>query len=159
MATINVLGLDQQHPRHSGGFGNTIAEHYTVSVDAAGKVNGVDLATGDVIRLGILRAGWKLIPSGTDVVVSDAFGADVTGALGFAYTDGNDHPGVPQDNDYFLKSSALSTAAILRGNNEAVTPVVLPKNAYLTLTLGGTSHDATTARLDVVIKAVDVGLP
>lgn len=158
MPTIKVSGLDLQHPRHIGALGNSIGERYQLSVDSAGKVNGVDLATGDVVILGVLPAGWELLPHDATIGVSDAFGTGVTGALGFKYVDGVDSTAVPQDADYFLKDNTLAAQAVLRGNNEAVVPVVLPKDAYLILTLGGTSHDASAARLDTTIRAVNRGV-
>ena len=158
MPTIPVAGIALQHPRHIGSFGNDITERYQLSVDAAGKINNVDLGTGDVVLLGILPAGWELFPHDATISISDAFGTGATGTVGFAYVDGVDVAAVPQDADYFLKSNTLAAQAILRGNNEAVVPVVLPKDAYLTLTTGGTAHDATTARVDVAIRAVNRGV-
>lgn len=158
MATIQVKNLTNQSPRHIATSGNEFVEQYSLAVPAAGTVNGVDIATGDVIQLGILQAGWKLSPQAVDIVITDAFGAGVTGALGFAYVDGVDVAGAgAQDADYFMKSNALSAAAIVRGNNEAVVPVTLTKDAYLTLTLGGTSHDASAANLEVFIRGVNAG--
>lgn len=158
MAIIKVAGLDLQIPRHIGSFGNTITERYQMSVDAAGKVNGVDLGSGDTVILGVLPAGWKLFPHSTTVGISDAFGTGVTGTVGFQYVDGVDSTAVPQDADYFLKSNTLAAQAVVGGNNEAVVPVILPKDAYLTVTTGGTAHDASTARLDVTVHAVNRGI-
>lgn len=157
MATIQVPNLATQHPRHNTALGNMIVERYQLQV-TAGLVNGVDIATGDVIILGILPAGWRLMPQFAKIVVSDAFGTGVTGTVGFAYIDGVDDPAVPQDADYFLLSNTLAATVSLSGNNTAVTAVTLPKSAYLTVTLGGTSHDASAAAMDVYICAVNSGL-
>lgn len=157
MATIQVPNLATQHPRHNTALGNMIVERYQLPV-TAGLVNGVDIATGDVIILGILPAGWRLMPQFAKIVVSDAFGTGVTGTVGFAYIDGVDDPAVPQDADYFLLSNTLAATVALDGNNTAVTAVTLPKSAYLTVTLGGTSHDASAAAMDVYICAVNAGL-
>lgn len=157
MATIQVPNLATQHPRHNTALGNMIVERYQLQV-TAGLVNGVDIATGDVIILGILPAGWRLMPQFAKIVVSDAFGTGVTGTVGFAYIDGVDDPAVPQDADYFLLSNTLAATVSLSGNNTAVTAVTLPKSAYLTVTLGGTSHDASAAAMDVYICAVNAGL-
>ena len=157
MATIQVQNLQTQHPRHNTALGNMIVERYQLQV-TAGLVNGVDIATGDVIILGILPAGWRLMPQFAKIVVSDAFGTGVTGTVGFAYIDGVDDTAVPQDADYFLLSNTLAATVALDGNNTAVTAVTLPKSAYLTVTLGGTSHDASAAAMDVYICAVNSGL-
>jgi len=157
MATIQVPNLATQHPRHNTALGNMIVERYQLQV-TAGLVNGVDIATGDVIILGILPAGWRLMPQFAKIVVSDAFGTGVTGTVGFAYIDGVDDTAVPQDADYFLLSNTLAATVSLSGNNTAVTAVTLPKSAYLTVTLGGTSHDASAAAMDVYICAVNAGL-
>ena len=158
MATIQVPNLPTQYPRHNTALGNMIVERYQLPVTAAGLVNGVDIATGDVIILGILPAGWRLMPQFAKIVVSDAFGTGVTGTVGFAYIDGVDDTAVPQDADYFLLSNTLAATVALSGNNTAVTAVTLPKSAYLTVTLGGTSHDASAAAMDVYICAVNSGL-
>lgn len=157
MATIQVPNLATQYPRHNTALGNMIVERYQLQV-TAGLVNGVDIATGDVIILGILPAGWRLMPQFAKIVVSDAFGTGVTGTVGFAYIDGVDDTAVPQDADYFLLSNTLAATVALDGNNTAVTAVRLPKSAYLTVTLGGTSHDASAAAMDVYICAVNSGL-
>lgn len=157
MATIQVPNLATQYPRHNTALGNMIVERYQLAV-TAGLVNGVDIATGDVIILGILPAGWRLMPQFAKIVVSDAFGTGVTGTVGFAYIDGVDDTAVPQDADYFLLSNTLAATVALDGNNTAVTAVTLPKSAYLTVTLGGTSHDASAAAMDVYICAVNSGL-
>lgn len=159
MATVQVKNLANQEPRWAGAVGNQFVEQYNLAVDSAGKVNGVDLNTGDVIQLGFLKAGWTLHPAAADVVITDAFGTGVTGTLGFAYVDGVDLAGADaQDADYFMKSNTLAAAAIVRGNNEAVKPITLKKSAYLTLTLGGTAHDASAANMDVFIRGINTGL-
>lgn len=157
MATIQVQNLQTQYPRHNTSLGNMIVERYQLQV-TAGLANGVDIATGDVIILGILPAGWRLMPQFAKIVVSDAFGTGVTGTVGFAYIDGVDDTAVPQDADYFMLSNTLAATVALSGNNTAVTAVTLPKSAYLTVTLGGTSHDASAAAMDVYICAVNSGL-
>lgn len=159
MATIQVKNLANQTPRWAGAVGNQFVEQYNLAVDAAGKVNGVDLGTGDVIQLGYLKAGWTLHPAATELVITDAFGAGVTGILGFAYVDGVDLAGADaQDNDYFVTSSSLASAAVLRGNNAAAKPITLKKDAYLILTLTGTAHDATTANADAFIRGINSGV-
>jgi len=113
MATIQVPNLATQHPRHNTALGNMIVERYQLQV-TAGLVNGVDIATGDVIILGILPAGWRLMPQFAKIVVSDAFGTGVTGTVGFAYIDGVDDTAVPQDADYFLLSNTLAARPMMK---------------------------------------------
>jgi hypothetical protein len=158
MATINVSGLFQQAPRNISSIGNENCEKFVLAVDAAGKVAGVDIATGDVIRLGIIPAGYELLPADCTVLVPDAFGTGVTAAVGFAYVDGVDVAGAAaQDADYFVTATSVAAQGIIRGNNAAVQCVTLPKDAYLTVTFAGTSHDASAARMEVLVRGTNLG--
>lgn len=158
MATINVSGLFQQTPRNISSIGNLNCEDYVLAVDAAGKVAGVDIATGDIIRLGIIPGGYELLPAHAVVLVPDAFGTGVTAKVGFAYVDGVDVTAVPQDDDYFVTATSVASQGIIRGNNAAVGAVTLPKDAYLIVTLAGTSHDASAARMEVQVMGVNIGV-
>lgn len=158
MATVKVSGLFQQAPRNISSIGNGNVEKYVLVVDAAGKVNGVDLGSGDVIQLGVIPGGFELYPADCTVLVPDAFGAGVTAKVGFAYVDGVDSTAVPQDDDYFVTASAVSSQGILRGNNAAVQCLTLPKDAYLIVTLAGTAHDASAARMEVMVRGTNIGV-
>ena len=108
------------------------------------------LGSGDTVLLGILPAGAEL--HDCLAVVSNAFTAASTCALGFKYVDGVDSTAVPQDADYFYAALALNAAGRTRANNTAVAPVVLPKEAYIYLT-----HSAhTQAEVGVVDFLVDM---
>lgn len=138
--------------------GNLTALHYVLDTNATGAAinsnSTAAIALGDVVRLGVLPAGFKLIDS--QVVVQTGMSASVTGSLGFAYTDGVDVTATPQDADYFGAGLALSSAARLRNatTNSAVT---LPKDAYLTLTTAGAAN-AKESHVEVTVLAVIEGV-
>lgn len=158
----NVTKKNVKHLQQFGGvpYGNAWRNVYTFETNASGVFVDSDLATAvqvaDVVRLGILPAGLALHDCLS--IVSDAFTAATTADIGFAYVDGVDSTAVPQDADYF--DAALDTAAIgrTRAANLAVKPVVLPKDAYLTLTIGGAAH-AAVGRLDVIVEGIATGNP
>lgn len=140
-------------------YGNLTALHFVLETNAAGAAinssSTAAIAIGDVVRLGVLPAGFKLIDS--QVVVQTGLTAAVTGKLGFAYVDGVDVVGVDaQDDDYFGTGLVLSAAARLRNatSNSAVT---LPKDAYLTLTTAGAAN-AKAARVEVTVLGIVQGV-
>ncbi len=140
-------------------YGNVTALEYNLTTTATGAVVGsnssVPLASGDVVRVGLLPAGLRLHDS--LMIVSDAFTASVTGTLGFAYEDGVDDTNVPQDADYFGAAVAINATGRYRASNNTVRPVTLPKNAWLTLTTGGAAHNIA-AVADVVVYGEFVGV-
>lgn len=141
-------------------YGNLTALHFVLETNATGAAinsnsTAAIIAIGDVVRLGVLPAGFKLIDS--QVVVQTGLTAAVTGKLGFAYVDGVDVVGVAaQDDDYFGTGLVLSAAARLRNatSNSAVT---LPKDAYLTLTTAGAAN-AKAARVEVTVLGIVQGV-
>lgn len=158
MANITKKRLTE---RQFGGvpYGNTTTLHFTLETNATGAAIDSDtaaaIASGDVVRLGVLPAGTKL--QDAQAIVSTAFSASVTGSLGFAYVDGVDSAAVPQDAAYFLNAQTLAAAARVRANT-AKAPVTLPKDAYLILTTGGAAN-AKAAKLDALIEVELVGAP
>lgn len=139
--------------------GNLTALHYVLETSAAGAAinsnSTAAIALGDVVRLGVLPAGFKLVDS--QVVVQTGLSAGVTGKIGFAYADGVDVTGVAaQDDDYFGAGLTLSAAARLR-NATANSAVTLPKDAYLTLTTAGAAN-AKAARVEVTVLAIIEGV-
>ena len=140
-------------------YGNVTTLEYTLNTNASGAVTGSNstaaVASGDVIRLGVLPAGFRLHDSLT--IVNDAFTASVTGTLGFAYMDGVDDISVPQDADYFGAGVAINAAGRYKASNLAVVPVTLPKDAWLTLTTGGASH-TTAANAVILVAGEHVGV-
>ena len=140
-------------------YGNLTALHFVLETNATGAAinsnSTAAIAIGDVVRLGVLPAGFKLTDS--QVVVQTGLTAAVTGKLGFAYVDGVDVVGVAaQDDDYFGTGLVLSAAARLRNatSNSAVT---LPKDAYLTLTTAGAAN-AKAARVEVTVLGIVQGV-
>lgn len=139
-------------------YGNLTALHFVLETNATGAAinsnSTTAIAVGDVVRLGVLPAGFKLVDS--QVVVQTGMTAAVTGNLGFAYADGVDVVATPQDNDHFGAALVLSAAARLRNvtTNSAVT---LPKDAYLTLTTAGAAN-AKAARVEVTVLGIVQGV-
>lgn len=159
MATITKNRYQDSQNFGQTPYGNLTTLEYSVTTASTGAVVGSDstaaVASGDVIRLGILPAGFRLHDSLT--IVSDAFTASVTGTLGFAYVDGVDSTAVPQDADYFGAAVAINTAGRYRASNTAVVPVTLPKDAWLTLTTGGAAHN-TAANAVILVTGEHVGV-
>ena len=142
MATIKAKeSLATNHFTFTAPYGNTTTLGFNLKTNATGVVIGGDLATApkaaDVIDLGGLPEGWCLTDA--QVFVTTGMTAPITGSLGFAYADGVNDAGVPQDTAYFIKAGAdLATAGRLRANGSKL--VVLPKPARLILTLAGTTN-------------------
>lgn len=139
-------------------YGNLTALHFVLETNAAGAVINSNstsaIAIGDVVVLGTLPAGFKLLDS--QVVVKTAMTASVTGNLGFAYVDGVDATAAPQDDDYFGAALVLSSAARLR-NVTANHAVTLPKDAHLTLTTAGAAN-AKASRIEVTVYGIVQGV-
>jgi hypothetical protein len=140
-------------------YGNLTVLEYGVATTATGAVVGSDstaaVLSGDVIRIGVLPAGLRLHDS--LMIVNDAFTASVTGTLGFAYMDGVDDTAVPQDADYFGAAVAINAVGRYRASNNAVVPVTLPKDAWLTLTTGGATHN-TAANAVILVTGENIGV-
>jgi hypothetical protein len=159
MATVTKKRYQDAQNFGMTAYGNVMALEYNVTTTATGAVVNSDstapVASGDVVRLGLLPAGFRLHDSLT--IVSDAFTASVTGTLGFAYEDGVDDATVPQDADYFGAGVTIATAGRYPASNATVRPVTLPKAAWLTLTTGGAAH-ASAAVADVIVYGEFVGV-
>ncbi len=133
MATIK---RNTYQKRQFGGavpFGNVTSLAYGFKTGATGAVLDADsstaVATGDVIDLGHLPAGWRL--EDAIVLVTTGMTATITGSLGFAYEDGEDDADVPQDAAYFGAGINLAAAGRVRATGTKL--VTLPKAARLTL--------------------------
>jgi hypothetical protein len=160
MTTVNKKFIQNDPFFTSDGCGNKAVAVFTLEVNASGVLVSSDLATalqiGDVVRVGVLPAGFKMIDA--LFIASDAFTANVTADIGFAYVDGVDSTVVPEDADYFGSAIALATAGRYPADNVAVKPETLPKDAYVTLTMAGAAC-AAAGRVDVVIYGVHTGTP
>jgi hypothetical protein len=159
MPTITIKNLGSQAQYGGKAEGNDAVRNFTVTTNATGAVVGSDVATGvaiaDVVRIGILRAGFRI--DDALLAISTGWTASATGKIGFAYVDGVDSTAVPQDDDYFFAAGlALTTAARARMNNTAVFPVTLPKDAYIILTTAGAAN-AKVSRFDLTVYGEDRG--
>ena len=139
-------------------YGNLTALHFVLETNATGAAinsnSTTAIAAGDVVRLGVLPAGFKLVDS--QVVVQNGLTTGVTGKLGFAYVDGVEGIAIQQDDDYFGTGLTLSAAARLR-NATTNSAVILPKDAYLTLTTAGAAN-AKAARVEVTVLGIVQGV-
>ena len=159
MATVTKNRYQDSQNFGAVPYGNLTTLEYGLATAATGAVIGSNsaaaLASGDIVRVGILPAGFRLHDSLT--IVNDAFTASVTGTIGFAYVDGVDDTAVPQDADYFGAAVAINAAGRYRASNTAVAPVTLPKDAWLTLTTGGATHN-TAANAVILVTGEHVGV-
>lgn len=157
MSNVNTNAMTQAKQFGNSPFGNLSALPFRFETNASGIALNTDLATAvqvaDVVRIGILPAGMTLMDS--NIVVSDAFTAATTASIGFLYKDGVDSTAVPQDAAYFVSALDTATAACTRKTGVKA-PVVLPKDAYLTLTIGGAAH-AAVGVLDVIVQGIHTG--
>jgi hypothetical protein len=139
-------------------YGDLTALAYRMQTNASGVLTGGDITTavadGDVIRLGKIPAGTKLLDS--VVTISDAFTATSTYKMGFQYVDGVDVTAVPQSDVYFTAASTSLASVAVQRKSTTTAPITLPKDAYLILT----NAVAQTAAgiLDVVITGQVVGI-
>ncbi len=159
MATITKKKVLNQATFGGTPYGNLSVLPFNLTTNAVGAFVDSDTATGialgDVVRLGVLPAGFKLLDS--QVIVSDAFTAAVTTSIGFAYVDGVDSAAVPQSANYFGAGLSLAATARLR-NATTNAPVTLPKDAYLILTTAGAAN-AAAGIADILIDGVLTGAP
>lgn len=157
MAKIN-LSQSIHNNLGSTPYGNLTALHFVLETNSTGAAlnsnSTAALAIGDVVVLGTLPAGFRLLDS--QVVVKTAMTASVTGNLGFAYVDCVDATAAPQDDDYFGAALVLSSAARLR-NVTANSAVTLPKDANLTLTTAGAAN-AKASRVEVTVYGIAQGV-
>lgn len=159
MATVTKKALSSERV-HTGAYGNSWNGVYTFETNSSGVFVASDKTTAvvqtDVVRIGILPAGIELQDCLS--ICSDAFSASITHKLGFQYVDGTDVTATPQDDDYFFAALA-ATVGRTAANNTGVRPVVLPKDAYLILTVNGSTADHASAGVyDFLIRGRVVGV-
>lgn len=159
MATITQKGMHLTNQFGSAPYGIDTTYEYQLDTNSSGASTNADstsaIASGDVVNLGIIPAGFRIQDS--LAIVSTAFTASVVGTFGFAYVDGVDSTAVPQDADYFGASVAINTAGRYAASNTAVKPVTMPKDAYLTLTTGG-ANNAKVAALTFLLHGTLFGV-
>jgi len=159
MATYAKKYIDSART-YGGPQGNASRLRFKLETTAAGVVSDsnatVALAATDKVKLGVLPAGMTIMDCLG--IVSDAFTATSTLTLGFEYVDGVDDANVPQDADYFYAALAINAQGRTRANNLAVTPVTLPKAAYL-VAVNNTATQAEAGRVDFIIEGILTGNP
>lgn len=159
MANITKNFLRDEKQSTGTPYGTSTTLHYAVTTNSSGAVVGSDsasaVASGDVVRMGIIPAGMRLDDAKT--LVTTGWTATVTGKLGFAYVDGVDSATVPQDDDYFGSGITIATAGRYAASNTGVRPVVLPKDAYLILTTAAAAN-AKASQTDVLVNVTNVGV-
>lgn len=153
MATVTkkALGADRIS---TGVYGNAWVGTYNFTTNASGVLAASDQTTAvvqtNVVRIGLLPAGLELHDCLS--ICSDAFTTSVTHKLGFAYVDGTDSTDVPQDDDYFFAALAATVGRTV-ANNTGVRPLTIPKDAYLILTVNGSTADHASAGIyDFIIR-------
>lgn len=150
--SINVFGGAAQ-------YGNATAYSGTLITGATGAVTNafsnvpVTLGIGDEVAIALLPAGLRL--DDAQLIVSTAMTTATTGSLGFKYVDGVNDANVPEDAAYFGASLSLAAAARVRATGTKA-PVVLPKDAFLTLTTAGAAN-VKASRIDAIVTGERVG--
>ena len=157
MTTINKNFVRAQKQFSGVPWGNLTGLQFNFTTASTGVFTDSDLTTAvqsaDVVRLGVLPQGMTLFDCLT--IISDAFSTSTTASIGFSYVDGVDSTTVPQSATYF--ASALATDSTGVSRKTAVTaPVTLPKDAYLTLTIGGAAH-GSVGIMDLVVIGIETG--
>ena len=146
MATLTINRPQDRQTFGGTPYGNLSILPFILLAHAAGVIAGTGTTAaplvGDVIRLGTLPAGLRLDDSA--IVVSTGI-TGLQGKLGFAYEDGVNDTAVPEDDDYFGSPTFASAARLRNATTNA--PVVLPKDAWLELTV---THVPTAAGRAVV---------
>lgn len=159
MATITKLG--RQDPANQLGstpYGNVTAFRYVLTTNASGAVIGGDstaaVASGDVVKIGVLPAGFRLIDS--ELIVKTAMTATITASVGFAYVDGVDVTAVPQSASQFGAGITVATAGRYRNATSNTSPV-LPKDAWLTMTTA-VAANAKASEMEFIVFAINEGV-
>lgn len=159
MATITKKKINSAQTFGGVPYGNKTVLDFNLTTNATGAFTDSDtsaaIGLGDVVRLGVLPAGFKIYDS--QIIVSDAFTALVTTGLGFAYVDGVDSTTVPQSATYFGTGLVLNAVGRLR-NATTNAPITLPKAAYLIATTAGAAN-AVVGVADFFIEGVLTGNP
>lgn len=160
MADVKKNGIDSAAQFGGVPYGNRTSITHRLETNSSGVLVASDQATAlvdtDVVQLGILPAGMEL----TDclAIISDLFNATSTLLVGFEYVDGVDSSAVPEDADYFFAALAASATGRTRANNLAVAPVILPKDAYLIVTIDNADLSAAGIA-DFVVDGILHGTP
>ena len=160
MATVTQKRIKQIQAGITAPMGNCYKYPFHFETNSSGVIVNSDQTTavvsGDVVRLGILPAGLLLLDA--QFIISDASTASVTADFGFLYCDGVDAAAPSaQDQDYFKAALAMDGTGITRKVN-VVAPLLLAKDAYLVMTVGGANH-ASASVVDVIVEGIWKGSP
>lgn len=158
MATVTKKRAKDAQTFGSVPYGNISRLLYRLETNSSGAMVNSDstsaLAISDVARVGLVPAGFRL--DDMQVIVSNAFPASCTCSVGFAYKDGVDDTSVPQSASFFGSGIALSSAARIR-SSASNAPVVLPKDAWLIVTIAGAAVNEVGIA-DFLINGEQVGI-
>lgn len=139
-------------------WGNVSTLLFVLETNAMGAAldasSNAPLAEGDVVVLGQIPAGFRVVDSA--VIVSVGMTDTITGDLGFVYSDGVDSAATPQDAAYFGVNLDLAEAARLR-NESSKASVLLPKDADLTLKINVASNEQVS-KIEVLVFAIAEGV-
>ena len=159
MATITKNYLGNEIRMSGTPDGNAITNLYSLATNSTGAVVdsnvAAGIASGDVVRMGIMPAGMRL--DDAKAIVTVGLTATITAKLGFAYVDGVDSTTVPQDDDYFGAGITVAVAGRYAASNTGVRPVTLPKDAYLILTTA-VAANVKVSQIDVLVNMTNVGV-
>jgi hypothetical protein len=160
MADITVPEVVHTRFTADAAYGNKSVIHIPYECNASGIIAGSSKATavaiGDVVYLMKIPKGTR-IGLGSRLIVSDAFTALTTLSLGFKYVDGVDVTAVPQNAAFFLAAGTVTSAVAHLVATPALRPVVLPKDAYLILTVAGAAY-AEAGIADILLDMVFEGI-
>jgi hypothetical protein len=158
MATQTTKRAKDKQTFGSSPYGNLSMLSYRMATASTGALVDSDgttaMAINDVARIGIIPAGFRL--DDMQLIVSDAFAAGVTASVGFAYKDGVDVATAPQSATYFGSGIALSAVARIRASG-ANAPVVLSKDAWLTVTVTGAANNSA-GLADLMLTGEQIGV-
>ena len=158
MATVTKLNILKAKTFGGVPFGNASRQRFSFATNTSGiwvdSNQTTAVGSTDVLRLGIIPAGTEL--HDMMLIVSTALAGSTTCKVGWLYVDGVDRTDVAQNDAYFVTATqALSSAVIIR-KTATTAPVVLPKDAYLVMTMAGAAQ-TTTSALDVIIEGIQTG--
>lgn len=157
MATITNTHVRYVRQPGTAPFGNGYYLMFPIFTDDKGVwIDGDSpdpAASGDVLRLGTLPAGFR--PIDAVVAVNKPIGG-LSGKVGFAYTDEQDDPDVPQRDDAWFTAADCGTEGMVV--RDGTFPAhYMPKESYLIFTVSGAPSGEGEAW--VILSGVVEGQP
>jgi len=156
MATItNITPAHAGNLQGATAFGNLAVLRYVLQTDSTGALVGGDsntpLKSGDVVRLGVLPAGFRIFDS-MSIVNNNMTGGSAK--VGFAYIDGIDDLRVPQNNGVFGNPIASNSHGKYRVGG-SIASFALPKSAHIIFTVG--EDNAKESLIEIFLYAIVEG--